>query len=99
MTTLQTERMSGAGPDQHRPAAQKQTSMRFMARTRRGASVRISRLLVGAEETDSGLDSLMALPETAELNYGKQQDSHRNWRLPRHRSSLVQAFLGRGYNV
>jgi NAD(P)-dependent dehydrogenase (short-subunit alcohol dehydrogenase family) len=41
----------------------------------------------------------MALPETAECRNGKQQHSHRNWRFPGYRSSRVQAFLGRGYNV
>src|SRR5277367_6385278 len=44
-------------------------------------------VLISDAEIDSGLHPLMALPETAERRYGKQQDSHRNWRLPGHRSS------------
>jgi hypothetical protein len=44
-------------------------------------------VLIRNGEIDSGLHPLMALPETVECRYGKHQDSHCNWRLPRHRSS------------
>jgi putative transposase len=52
-----------------------------------GMDVSEAKRLKQVKEEDSGLDPLMALPETAECRYGKQQDSHRNWRLPRHRRS------------
>src|SRR5271169_3198528 len=90
MTALQTEPMSGkeqvpANTGLRRKNKRRCVSWRVHAAD--CASVRISRLLHSDAETDPGLDPLMASPKTAEFNYGKQQDSHRNWRLPWHRSS------------